>query len=130
MVREGHGFSRAAIGRNNEGFSLRDSPIRFRRQSGDTYSPVAFVANIQAHEQRRDLFKNAGILQFPAIDGADAGNLSGETSRKLQGVGVVAADDDVAIKSPISVQKISGQIVKGRDHADSLGHKFRGLLCA
>ena len=90
---------------------------------------MAFVPNVQAHKQCSNLLKDARVFQLSAIDGADAGNLSRKISRKLQGIRVVAADDDVAVESFIPVEKFGGQIVKGRDHAHSLGHEFRSLLC-
>ncbi len=44
------------------------------------------------------------------------------------GVGIVAADDDVAVESFVSVQQFSRKVVKRRRHAHSLGHEFGGLL--
>ncbi len=37
---------------------------------------MAFVADIEADQQSRDLLEDAGIFQFAAIDGADAGNFA------------------------------------------------------
>ena len=47
---------------------------------------------------------------------------------ELGGVGVVAADDHVAVESIISIKKFRGQVVECCHHAHSLGHEFGGLL--
>src|SRR5229473_4626149 len=50
-----------------------DLEICFRRQTRDADSGMAFVADVQADEERGDLLEDAGVLQFAAVDGADAG---------------------------------------------------------
>ena len=81
--------------------------ISFWRQSGDADSAVAFVADVQADEQSGDLFEDAGIFQFAAIDGTHAGKFRGKSARKLCGVRIVTANDDVAVERFVSVQKFS-----------------------
>src|SRR5271165_3253994 len=46
-----------------------------RGQAGDADSGVAFVADVHADEQGGDLLDDAGVLEWPAINSADAGNL-------------------------------------------------------
>ena len=46
-------------------------------QAGDANARVAFVTDVEADQQRCDLFQNARIFQLAAVDGADTGNLCG-----------------------------------------------------
>ena len=64
--------------------SKRDLFVGLRRQSGDADAAVSFVADVQADEERCDLLEDAGIFQFSAVDGSDAGNLGGEFARNLK----------------------------------------------
>src|SRR5580692_1175869 len=79
-------------------------PVRLRRQTGDADSGVAFVANVESDEQRGNLFDDAGVFEFAAVDGADAGDFRGEFAGELRCVGIVAADDDVAVERIVSIQ--------------------------
>ena len=99
-----------------------------RRQAGDADSGVAFVADVHADEQRGDLLDDAGVFEWTAIDGADAGNLCCQFAGELRGVGIVAADDDVAVERSVAVEQFSGYVVEGGDEAHSFGHEFGSLL--
>src|SRR5580658_4389089 len=98
------------------------------RQPGDADSGVALVADVHTDEQGSDLLDDAGVLQWTAINGADAGNFSRQFAGELRGIGIVAADDYVAVHGSVSVEHFGGNVVKGGDHAHFLGHKFGGLL--
>ncbi len=107
--RTGGGWRRA-LGDDNAGggrLGLCASRVRFRRQASNADSGMALVADVQADEQGGYLFEDTGTLQFSTINGADAGKLGGERTRELSRVGIVAADDDVAIESFVSVEKLS-----------------------
>jgi hypothetical protein len=82
---------------------LEDLLVCLGRQSGDADAAVAFMANVEADEQGSDLLEDASVFQFAAVDGADTGNRRGERARELRCVGVVAADDDIAIERIVSV---------------------------
>src|ERR1700722_7568334 len=75
--------------------------ISFRRQSRNPDSSVSFVTDVQSDEQRRDLLEGAGVFQFAAVDGADAGNLRGERARELSSVRVIAANNNIAVENVI-----------------------------
>ncbi len=53
------------------------------------------------------MLQDARIFQFAAIDGADAGNFSRQWTNDLDGAGVVAANDDVAIQRAVLVKQRS-----------------------
>src|ERR1700747_2672038 len=89
---------------------------------------MTLVPDIQADEQRRNLLENARVFQLSAINSSNPGNLRAESTRNLGRIGIVAADDDVAVEIFVSVEKLSRQIVKRSRHAHALGHKFGGLL--
>jgi len=84
--------------------------VSFRRQSGDADAAVALVADVQADEQGRDLLEDAGVLQFAAVDGADSGNLGSEAACELEGVGVVAADDYIAIEIFVTIENSADRL--------------------
>ncbi len=54
-------------------------------QAGDANSGVAFVADVQADQQRGDLLQDARIFQFAAVEGANAGNFCGQDAHDLAG---------------------------------------------
>ena len=47
----------------------------------------------------------------------------------MSGVGIVAANDDVAVQRSIGTEQLRGHIVKSSDHAHSIRHEFGRLLC-
>ena len=77
--------------------------IRFRWKSGDADSGMAFMSYIEADEERRDLLDDAGVLEFASVDGTHARNLRREFARQLSGVGIIAADYDVAVERRVSI---------------------------
>src|ERR1700758_4564742 len=95
-------------------FGEFDLAVSRRRQSGDANATVALVANIQANQQSGDLLDDASIFQFSPIDRADAGNLGREFARELCGIGIIAADDDVAIQRIVAAQQIRRKVVESR----------------
>ena len=44
---------------------------------------MTFVTDVQADEQGCDLFENAGIFQFAAVDGADSRNFGRQRAGDL-----------------------------------------------
>jgi hypothetical protein len=64
----------------------------------------------------------------PPSIGTDAGNFCCELAGELRGVGIVAADDHVAVERSVAVEQFGGHIVEGRNQAHSFGHEFGGLL--
>ena len=99
-----------------------------RRQAGDADAGVALEANVEADQQRGDLLQDARIFQFAAVDGAHPGDFRRESSHRLQGGRVIAADDHVAVDDRIAVQDVRGRVVERRHDRNSLGYEFRGLL--
>src|SRR5208283_1409158 len=98
------------------------------RQARNPYSAVAFVADVQADQQRGNLLDKASVLQFAAINRSHTGDLRREFHRKLRGILVVAAYDYVAIDIVVSSEFFCGQVVEcGRDR-NALRNKFRRLL--
>jgi hypothetical protein len=89
---------------------------------------MALVTDIQPDQQGGDLLNDAGIFQFSAINATHARNLGGEIAGQSARVGIVAADNHVAIERRFSVQEIGGKIVKGRNHTHLFGYEFGGLL--
>ena len=53
------------------------------RQARDANAGVAFVANVEADQERGDLLQDARVFQFAAVDGADAGNFCRQRSYRL-----------------------------------------------
>jgi hypothetical protein len=64
---------------------------------------MAFVSDIQADEERGDLLHDARVLESAPVDSSDAGNLCCEFARELRCVGIIAADDDVAVERRVSI---------------------------
>src|SRR5271170_6373669 len=56
-----------------------------RGQARDTDSGVAFVADVHPDEQGGDLLDDAGVLEWSAIDGADAWDLCCQFAGELGG---------------------------------------------
>ena len=87
------------------------------------------MPDVQADQNRRDLLNDAGIFQLAAVDGADAGNLGGKFARQLRRIGIVTADNDIAVERYVSVEQISREIMKCGNDADFFRHHFGSLLC-
>ncbi len=104
------------------------SAVSVRWQAGDADSGVAFVAEVHADEQGGDLLNDACVFEFAAVDAADAGNLCRQFAGELPSIGIVAADDDVAVQRSVGAEQFGGNVVEGGDHAHSIGHEFGGLL--
>ena len=81
--------------------------IRLGRQTRDADAGVTFMADVQADQQGGDVLQDARILQFAAIDGADAGNSTCHRTNGLDGIRVVAANDHIAIHRAVFVQQRS-----------------------
>src|SRR6185369_1729965 len=103
--------------------------VRFFWQAGNANAGVALVTNIEADQQRGDLFQDARVLQLSAINGAHARNFCRQRSYCHGRVGVVAADYDVAVDGSVSVQYICRRIVERGYHRHARRHEFGGLLC-
>jgi hypothetical protein len=86
------------------------------------------MSDIQTDEQSRDLFEDAGVFQFAAVDGTNPGDFAGEGACELTGASVIAAHDDVAVNCFVAIEKFRGQIVECGSHAHSLRNEFSGLL--
>src|SRR5580704_564496 len=67
-----------------------------RRQTGDANSGVAFVADVEADQQSCDLFYDARILQFAAVEGANPRNLFGQVANDLGSIRIITADNHIA----------------------------------
>src|SRR3984957_19376111 len=89
---------------------------------------MALVSDVQTDEQSRDLFEEAGVFQFAAVDGTNSGNFASEGACELTGASVIAAHDDVAFNRFVAIEKFRRQIVKSGGHAHSLRNEFCGLL--
>ena len=76
--------------------ALRDV-VCCRRQAGYANTGVAFVPDVQADQQRCNLLQDASVLQFAAVEGANAGNLCGQVSHDLAGIRVIAANDHITV---------------------------------
>jgi len=81
-----------------------------------------------ADEQCGDLLDDACVFKFAAVDAAYAGNFCREFAGELRGVGIVAANNDVAVERGIGAEQVGGNIVEGSDHAYAIGNEFGGLL--
>ena len=103
--------------------------VCFFWQAGDANAGVALVANIEADQERGDLFQDARIFQFAAINGAHAGNFCRQRSYRRRGVGVVAADNDVAVNGSIAIQDLGGRVMERGHYRHSRWHEFGSLLC-
>ncbi len=79
--------------------------VRFCRQACNTNSGVAFVSDVEPNQERGDLLQDARGLQLAAVNRTYARNLRSQSSYFLGGVGVVAADDHVAVDRSIGIQK-------------------------
>src|ERR1039457_936008 len=97
-------------------------------ESGDADSGVAFVAEVHADEQGGDQLDDPGVFKFSAVDAADARNLCRQFAGELCGIGIVAANDDVAVERGVGAEQVGGNVVEGGDHADFFGHEFGCLL--
>src|ERR1700684_3618955 len=73
-------------------------------QSCEANSGMPLVADVQADEQRGNLLDDARVFQLAAINGANARNLGGKFARELRRVGIVAADNHIAIEWRVSVE--------------------------
>src|ERR1700733_10744310 len=99
-------------------------------QACDSYSTVAFVANVEADQQRGDLFDDARVLKFAAVDGAYARNLHGEFYRNLRGIRIIAAHDHVAVDivGEVAVEHICRDVLKCCHYGNALWNQLRRLL--
>ena len=88
---------------------------------------MALISDVQTDEQSSDLFEDAGVFQFAAVDGTNSGNFAGEGACELTGASVIAAHDDVAVNCFVAIEKFRGQIVERGGHAHSLRNESRLL---
>lgn len=86
------------------------------------------MADVQADEQGGDLFDDAGVLKFAAIDGAQAGNFTDETAHTFGCFFVIAAHDHVALDRMLEFQEFGLDIVECGDNGHALWHQFCRLL--
>src|SRR6267378_4094033 len=98
------------------------------RQTGDAYAAVSFMPDVEPDQQGRDLLDDACILQFAAVNRADARDLCCEFHGDLGCRGIIAAHDHIAVHVLVPVQNIRGYIVKGPDDRYSLRYEFGSLL--
>ena len=89
---------------------------------------MTFVADVQSNQECRDLFDDVGVFELPAIDGSQSRNLAGQFTHELSGVGIIAADDHIALDRIIAVHDIGGAILKRCDHGYTFGDQFGALL--
>jgi len=89
---------------------------------------MSFMADVQTDQQCRDLFDDAHVFQLAAINGTHSRNLCCQFAGELCRVGIITADNDITIDRIIAIEQVRREIVKRRDHADSLGNQLRGLL--
>src|SRR5579864_3766191 len=80
------------------------STVGARWQAGDADSGVAFVAEVHANQQGGDLLDDVGVFQFSAVDAANAGNFGRQFARELGRVGIVAANNDVAVERRVGAE--------------------------
>ena len=59
---------------------------------------------------------------------ADARNLGRQFAGELRGVGIVAANDHVAVERSVGAEQFGGNVMEGGDHAHFFGHEFGRLL--
>ena len=87
------------------------------------------MPDVEADQERGDLFQDARIFQFAAVDGAHAGNLCGQRlllfAWRLR---IITADDHVAVDRTVGVQNFGGSVVKRGHDRNSLGYEFGSLL--
>ena len=125
---EGKMLSRQPAGRRR----YRDPPalllVRLCRQAGDANSGVAFVSDVEADQERGDLLEMRAFSSLPPSMARTPGILAARVAHFLSGIGIVAADDHVAVDWRIRIQQFSGDVVKCGDHRDSFGNEFGGLL--
>src|SRR5216683_4142272 len=89
---------------------------------------MSFVSDVESNQKRGDLFQDARRFQLAAVNRAYAGNLGSQSPYFVGGVGVVAADDDIAVDRSVGIQQFGGGIVERGHHRHSLGNQFGGLL--
>jgi hypothetical protein len=86
------------------------------------------VPDVEADQQSCNLFHDARVFQFAAVDGADAGNLGGQIAHDLDGSGIVAANNHIAVDWTIDIEQFGSCVVKGGYDGNALGHKLSSLL--
>src|SRR5438477_1796789 len=101
--------------------------VRLVWQTRDTNSAVALVTNVQANQQRGNLFENARVFELATVDGTYAGNFCGQPAHGLDRLSMVAADDHIAFYWSIAIQKISGNVLEGSDYGN-VGQKLGSFL--
>ena len=86
------------------------------------------VPDVEGDQQCSDGFDDASVLQLPAVDGANTGNLHRKIGSDLSSAIVVATDDDVAIHIVIAIQQRVGEAVKRGSNSYILAHNVRRLF--
>ena len=86
------------------------------------------MPDIQADQQGCDLLHDARVLQFAAVDGANARNLRGQGANDLSGIRIIAADNHIAVDGAIGIQQFGSNVVKCGHNRNAFRHKFGGLL--
>src|ERR1700737_1624679 len=96
-------------------YGLPDNRIFFVSgiwQTCDAYSAVAFVLYVEADEECGNLLDDAGIFQFPAINGPHACDFRSEFHRDVRRSGIVAADNHIAVQIFVAIEHVSRNIVE------------------
>ena len=67
---------------------------------------MSFGPDVDTDEQGRDLFENAGVFEFAAIDRANAGDFRRQGTRELGGGWIVAAYQNITLYRTIFIEQL------------------------
>src|ERR1700757_163872 len=89
---------------------------------------MTLMADVQAYQQRRNLFDDARVFEFAAIDRAQARNFRDKIADNFRRIRMIAADKDVTFDWIVAVHHVGRNILEGRRDLYFFGKKLGGLL--